>query len=432
MHVTNTSLMRVRFTLLLTLALAPGVARPQGGMPLGPEFPVNTYTTDQQHFPSIALEPSGNFVVVWAGNLQDGSVYGIFGQRYSSSGAPLGPEFRVNTFTTAAETQPSVAADAVGNFVVVWHSNAQDGSANGVFAQRYSSSGAPLGPEFRVNTYTSGQQVWPSVAVDPTGAFVVAWQSEDQDGSVDGIFAQRYSSSGAPLGPEFQVNSYTSSVQQLPSVAADASGNFVIAWASYGQEGAYSSFGVYAQRYDGSGSPLGPEFRANTYTTSTEGWPSVAADGAGNFIIAWSGSGAGDFDIFGQRFTSSGTPLGGEFRLNTYTTDTQFLAEVAADAVGNFVVVWQSQHQEGSVVGDPRASGVYGQRFSSAGAPQGLEFRVNTETNLGQLAPSVGAAPSGDFVVVWGSDQQDGSLFGVFGQRYGRIVPVELMGLRVE
>ena len=50
---------------------------------------------------------------------------------------------------------PSVASDAAGNFVVVWDSADQDGSDVGVFGQRYASSGAPLGPEFRVNTYTT-------------------------------------------------------------------------------------------------------------------------------------------------------------------------------------------------------------------------------------------------------------------------------------
>ena len=47
-----------------------------------------------------------------------------------------------------------MASDSSGNFVVVWMSDSQDGSSDGVFGQRYASSGTPLGPEFRVNTYT--------------------------------------------------------------------------------------------------------------------------------------------------------------------------------------------------------------------------------------------------------------------------------------
>ena len=85
-----------------------------------------------------------------------------------------------------------MAADAGGNFVVVWQSSTQDGLGDGVFGQRYDSAGAPLGPEFRVNTYTTADQREPSVAADPLGNFVVAWSSAAQDGSADGIFGQRF------------------------------------------------------------------------------------------------------------------------------------------------------------------------------------------------------------------------------------------------
>ena len=37
-----------------------------------------------------------------------------------------------------------------------------------------------------------------------------------------------------PLGAEFQVNTYTTSNQELPSVATDANGNFVVVWESLG------------------------------------------------------------------------------------------------------------------------------------------------------------------------------------------------------
>jgi len=40
-----------------------------------------------------------------------------------------------------------------------------------------------------------------------------------------------------PDGPEFLVNTYTTSGQSLPSVAMDADGDFVVAWTSGGQDG---------------------------------------------------------------------------------------------------------------------------------------------------------------------------------------------------
>jgi hypothetical protein len=91
-------------------------------MPLGPEFRVNTYTTGLQWFPSVAADTSGNFVVVWSSDGQDGSSWGVFAQRYASSGFPVGPEFRVNTYTTSPQGGSfdiAVASDPSGNFVVV-------------------------------------------------------------------------------------------------------------------------------------------------------------------------------------------------------------------------------------------------------------------------------------------------------------------------
>ena len=402
----------------------PRAAAAQGD-PLGPEFRVNTYTTSYQFGRSVAISSLGDFVVVWSSYNQDGSSWGVFGQRYASSGTPLGPEFRVNTFTTNSQDDASVATDAAGNFVVVWRSGGQYPFDSDAFGQRYASSGIPLGPEFRVNTYTMSSQYYPSVAASAAGNFVVVWNSVGQDGSGLGVFGQRYAAAGTPLGPEFRVNTFTTGHQGSAAVACDTAGNFVVTWPSYAQDG--SLWGVFGQRYASSGTPLGPEFRVNAYTTDTQHFPAVALDSSGNFVVVWhgytqDGSARG---IFGQRFTNTGTPLG-EFRVNTYTTSDQSFPRVAADAAGDFVVVWGSDDQKGSTYG------VFGQRYAAVGTPLGPEFRVNTYTSFHQFVPAVSADSSGHFVVVWTSDVQDGSYVGVYGQRYSQIVPVELMHFRVE
>jgi hypothetical protein len=419
--------MRVALTFAVVLVF-PNVAAAQGD-PVGPEFRVNTYTTNNQGLASIAADGDGDFVVVWtSGPGQDGSSYGIFGQRYAASGAPQGPEFRVNTTTTNSQYRSSAAADSSGRFVVVWESTAQDGAGRGVFGQRYDASGAALGPEFRINTYTTGDQFGPiAAAASPSGSFVVVWHSNGQDGSGFGVFGQRYDASGIAHGSEFRVNTFTTGNQFYPSVAADSSNGFVVSWSSLGQDG--GGYGIFAQRYDGTGSPLGPEFRANTYTTGSQSVSALASDPSGNFVVVWASAAQDgqDYGVFGQRFASSGAPLGPEFLVNSYTTDTQFLPAIAADSAGNFVVVWQSDTQDGSSYGN------FGQRYAAPGMPLGPEFRVNSYTTAQQAVPSVAATDaSGGFVVVWQSVGQDGASIGVFGQRYNMIVPVELMDFRVD
>ena len=57
-----------------------------------------------------------------------------------------------------------------------------------------------------------------------------------------------------PVGSEFQVNTYTTSGQQYPAVAADGAGNFVMVWESFGQDGEFG--GIFGQRYDTTGAPF--------------------------------------------------------------------------------------------------------------------------------------------------------------------------------
>ena len=135
----------------------------------------------------------------------------------------------MNTYTTGPQSTPAVASDGLGNFVVAWQSGyygiSQDGNGAGVFARRFDNTGVPAGPEFQVNTYTTGQQLAPAVSSDPLGNFVVVWQSgtygTGQDGSQAGVFGRLFDASGAPLGGEFQANTYTTGQQGGPSVASD-------------------------------------------------------------------------------------------------------------------------------------------------------------------------------------------------------------------
>jgi hypothetical protein len=161
-------------------------------------------------------------------------------------------EFQVNTFTTGGQALPVIAMDNNGDFVISWHSSGQDGSIYGVYAQRYNSGGVVQGSEFSVNTFTTSSQAIPAIAMDSIGDFVISWQS-DQDGSSYGVYAQRYNSGGVAQGTEFKVNTFTSSYQSNPSIAMDSSGNFDITWLTVGQDGDYT--GIYAQRYNSSGVP---------------------------------------------------------------------------------------------------------------------------------------------------------------------------------
>ena len=371
---------------------------------------VNTETLDSQDNPAVAGFATGGYIVVWQSKDQDGDYKGVFGQRYDANGQAVGGEFQVNTETSNNQEKPTVATFADGGFVVAWQSKDQDGDLNGVYVQRYNVSNNPVGGETLVNTWTTGEQKEAHVTALPDGGFVVVWESKDQDGSWNGVYGQRYDFAGNTVGSEFLVNTYTADEQKNATVSALEDGGFVVVWELTDQDGDWN--GVYGQRYDSAGNTVGSEFLVNTYTADEQKNATVSALEDGGFVVVWESTDQdGDWNgVYGQRYDSAGNPVGSEFLVNTYTADEQKNATVSALEDGGFVVVWESTDQDGD------RKGVYGQRYDSAGNPVGSEFLVNTYTADDQDTPVVAGLSNGGFVVVWESKDQDGSYEGVFQQ----------------
>jgi len=416
----------------LALLALPVAGRAQVmNVPAGGELHVSSATSGYQYarVNAISMGTDGRFVIVWE-SPQDGSGYAVMARRYENTGTALGNEFVVNTYTTSNQYAAAVSVSPRGRFLVSWQSNTQDGSQLGTYAQRYDRNGVRVGAEFRANTYTLEVQSRPSVAFDTVGNVVAAWRSSGingQDGDVSGIYAQRYDLNGFTLGGEFRVNTYTTLYQNRPDVARAPGGDFVVAWQSLDQEAYGAGYGIYAQRYSAAGLPIGGEFHVNTYTTSEQGYPSVGMDSTGNFVVVWVDYSTRDgslSSIRGQRYSSSGATQGGEFLVNNTTNGYQYLPSVGmATDTGGFVVAWTTNFQ-----GNPTDRSVRARRFDANGATLGDDFQVNTFGGSYQYNASVGVDPVGNFAVAWNSDGQDGDRSGVYAQRYGGLFP-EILSL---
>lgn len=400
----------MRWPLVAAATLVPAIAGAVP-VPLGPEFQVNTYTPGYQTEASVGADPGGRFVVVWStgGNESD-----VVGQRYDAAGVPDGGEFQINTYTTAVQGQSDVATDALGNFVVVWISYAGESGdpGGGIRARRFDAGGTPLGDQFVVNTYTPNRQSVPRVAMREDGSFVVAWASilgPDPEES-DGVQARFYDTAGLPVGDQIQVNSYTTGHQGMPDVAIDPLGRALIVWESNGSLGNdTSATSVQARRFNRFGTPLGPQFQVNSYTTSYQATPTAAFDGSGSFVVTWADSGGQgtdeNFAIQARRFDAAAAPQGDAFQVNTYTTDNQGRPGVVAAAGGAFVVVWTSG-RAGKGYSD---FVLRGQAHDATGARAGEEFAVSTHTTIVGYGSGIAAVPDGGFIVSWAAHSSTGS-----------------------
>ncbi len=339
----------------------------------------------------------------------------------SQSVVPVGVQGQVNTYTINDQSSPAVGFDGSGNFVVVWHSLGSTGTDKtdlSIQGRVFSSSGVPALQDTQVNTYTTGAQAFPDVAVDIEGNFVVVWQSygsPGDDNSYRSIQGQRYSSNGQRVGGQFQINTYTTGKQRRPAVGMSAEGAFVVVWQSYGPFG--SSFwgrNIQGQRYDSDGLPAGGEFQVNSDTTYSHYQydPAVGMNAEGAFVVVWKsmGSAYGNDDsstsIQGRVFNSIGVPAGPDSQVNTYTTLFQRSPEVDVGGDGSFAVVWDSYGSWGDDSGSSYS--IQGRIYNSIGVAIGSEVQVNTFTTGDQVAPDVAADGEGNFVVVWQSEGSSG------------------------
>ncbi len=309
-------------------------------------------------------------------------------------------------------TRQNVGMDASGNLVEVWEGANLDDALGGVYAQRFNAAGAKVGGEFRVNTSTSAFRGVPAVAVGPSGNFAITWSSNNQDGNGLGVYAQRYDANGVAVGGEFRVNTTTAGDQTDSVPALDAAGNLVVIWSSNNQDG--SGWGVYAQRYDAGGVAAGGEFRVNTTTAGDQRYSSVAAAPGGSFVITWASNNqdGNGWGIYAQRYDANGVAAGGEFRVNTTTAGDQNSPSVSVNAAGTFAITWSSNNQDGS------GWGVYAQRYDAGGAAIGGEFRVNTTTANNQWFSTASLDNAGDLLITWSDSGGKAGVGNIMGQQY--------------
>ena len=252
----------------------------------------------------------------------------------AASGVIAQTEFLVNHFQDSTQRAPRVAAAASGEYAVAWTAwnLAGNGSGRDIALRRFAPDNTPLGVETGVNTTVQGDQEQPAVAVNPTGAMVIAWRSLGATDSMYDIRARVYGN-GIPAGDEFVVNTTRRLSQSNPQVAIDSAGNFVIVWDSWFQDG--SDRGVYGQRFDATGSRVGSEFCLSTTTAYSQAKPVVSYLSSDRFVTAWESwgqdrPGQAGYAVIARLWNADGTPASPEIPVNVFTLDYQWYASVAA------------------------------------------------------------------------------------------------------
>ena len=354
---------------------------------------INSWIYSDQRYPKVSALSDGNFVVTWQSFRQNGNRWSINGQIFYSNGAKKGNEFLINNSTTLNQTNPIIAASS-GKFMVGW----QQGS--NTLGQIFLNDGAKLNNQFQINE-APGSSSGASIATLKNSNFVVFW-----DNYTHALSFQILTDNGTKVDSQKYIS--TAVTLSSTSVASLANGNFVVTYLFLPN--------FYANIFYSNGTMLKSMFKVNTNSASNTR-KAISSISNSNFLIVWESQGldviAGTvYGIFGQRFTSSGVPIGNEFRISTYTKGTQKNPSIASFANDNYIVTWESNNQDRSGLG------IYGQILDGSGNKIGSEFKVNTFISSDQALSSVTSLLNTNFVVVWESNSQDTSGWGVFGNIY--------------
>ncbi|MGH3802051.1 MAG: putative Ig domain-containing protein, partial [Pseudonocardiaceae bacterium] len=388
--------------------------------------------------PRVAGLADGGYVVSWQSPIQDSISYDIYAQRYTANGAVMGGEVLVNSTTASDQMNPAIAALSDGGYLVSWMSYDQDGSS-GIYAQRYGADGQPLAASQQLVGDSGNNFIQLGSSDDRfaggggndtvhagNGVDTALYQGNQRDFILDVhnvselLIADQLSVEGSDtlhdvervefgdgvdmrIVSELVVN--TTSGGQQPRIAGLVGGGYVVAWQSYDQPG--SDLNVYMQRYTPEAGLVGGALRVNSTTAGNQAEPSVSALVDGGWIVTWFGSGANgsDVDIYMQRYMADGSAQGNETRVNTNTSGFQGDPAVAGLPDGGWVLSWES---------NANGWGVYLQRYSANGSPEGSEVSVNNSTNAnGPGGPSITALSDGGWLLAWISD--DGN---IYQQRY--------------
>jgi hypothetical protein len=311
--------------------------------------------------PTVAMDSMGNYIKVW----QDmGAQKGVFAQRFKANGTAQTDILSIGAAPATTQTNPVVASDYEGNFVVVWQQFGQKNNYEGLFAQCFNAAGIAQKPKFQINTYLINHQMNPVVGMDAIGNFVIIWQGATTTVEKEEILGQRFNRAGVAQGNSFRVNTYTHHAQIHPAIAMNRNGQFVVSWQSYGQDG--DGYGIFGQRYNDKAVRQGNEFQINTYTDYSQCNPSVAIDALGNFIVVWQsfGQSGAKNSVFGQRYNHQGAADGKAFRVNAEQQGHQLDAQVVTSRNGDYIVAWR-----GEVLRNQEAR-IYAQRYTHHGTPQ--------------------------------------------------------------
>jgi hypothetical protein len=351
--------------------LARKAATPQAVGPIGTPVVLGSDTTIDSYRLAIARNASGNLVASWgAGGTSFNGPELINLREFDAQGNPLTPQISIGSIlvplSVGESSENSLAMDDNGDFVVAWLQNDSGGFHE--YAQKYSSAGIAIGGQVDVADSDKAISV-PSVGMDSDGDFVVAWNSDTLSTSHIGCYGGYEPCLHTDT---FQYRTYARIYNADASPHTDA----LLVYQSP------STSIIY-----------GGEL---TWRKDRRNGPSVAMDASGDFVVAFDAALKTREEIHAVHYAAGGTGQHDTLVKSFPVASGDSGTHVAMDATGNFDVLWGRY----SVSSAPRPVKFYVQRYAADGSVKGLTVQDTPATPFVN-DPQIFMTATDDFCVTW-------------------------------
>lgn len=334
--------------------------------------------------------------------------FDVYAQRYDAQGNPQSEGFRVNSFTQGDQANSDVIGLADGGYVITWQSRDQDGDLNGIYAQRYDSDNQMVGPETQINVYTDSDQQRPAITELPESGYVITWMSHGQDGSGEGIYMRVFNAAGEATTGDVRVTDSVIDHQSNPSITTLSDGRFIVSWDSATANGAPQAM---AKIFDSNGNAIGSEFSLSD-SAKPQFQTHISASSDGGFAVSWLAvSPDNEAQVMVQRYDANGNSLL-EQAILVHSSESAFSSkpEVAGLDNGDIVVTWAAE--------DGDQLGVFASRYRATGEAVFENTLVNSQEQGTQAEPHIVALEDGGYLITWGDQQEHNGRASVWGQQF--------------
>ena len=241
----------------------------------------------------------------------------------------------------------------------------------------------------------------PDVAMDPNSNAVAVWDQADRPDPREDIWSNQYTAASDSWGDDELIESDDAGEGLFPKVAMDPNGAAVAVWA----QSAGTRFDIWSNRYMTSTGWGAAELIEDDDTGDARS-PEVAMDANGNAVAVWQQADGERFNIWSNRYTPSGG--WGEAEQIEDNTGNATRPEVAMDPSGNAIAVWQQY--------DGERDNIWSNRYTATTGGWSTAELIETEDGGEASEPQVAMDRSGNAVAVW--SQFDGTSFDIWSNRY--------------